>query len=139
MSSQQQTMPRPMMAATEIPSPQGTANVVPDQNQQGHICAQGGASRPDGSHATTVYARIYSGQLSPGSGTVPSTPPADATSTNPQSYNWSFASVPGAAYGTTQPLPWNTLVIWAEFADGTYDMAFTPFQGQQATTTDCGT
>jgi hypothetical protein len=88
-----------------------------------------------------VYAKIYAGQVNPNDPTVPNSPPADATTALPQGTNWTFASVPGAAYAAASPYPWSTLVVWAQFQDPTnpYDRSFTQFQGMQSTTTDCGT
>jgi hypothetical protein len=138
---QQQVKVRPLSVTTNIPLDGGTAQVVPQQNQQGYICARGSASRPaSGSpDPVQVYAKIYAGHLGPND--VPTTPPADATQVTPVRTSWSFSSIPGAAYAAADPYPWSTLVVWAQFQDSTnpYDRTLTQFQGLQATTTDCGT
>ncbi len=139
-----QQVPQSLAASgVQVPMPGGTAQVVPEQNQLGKICAQGTASRPMGNPAnpTMVYAMIYANQqLNPGDPNVPGAPPGGAASMQPNGQNWSFARVSGAAYGNGGNEPWNTLVIWARYQDpnNPYDLLFAQFQGLQANMTDCG-
>ena len=143
MKQQQQSRPRAFLVDPQLPVAGGIAQVVPEGDQQGRICAEGTASRQDGNapDPVMVFARIYPGQVNAGDPTVPDAPPGDAVMTPPAGQDWTFARVPGAAYAAGPPLPWSTLVVWAQFQDPTnpYDRAFTPFQGLQAAATDCGT
>jgi hypothetical protein len=129
----------------QVPVLNQPAHVVPNQGQQGpgHICAQGTASRPmSGSpNPLRVYALIFAGQLGPGSAGVPLTPPPGTLSVVPAGQNYFFPNIPGAICTLNAPLPWNTLVLWAEFNDpgNQFDRSFVPFLGQSANATDCGT
>ena len=138
--SLQVASPTPQLATSQNPINGGNANVVPEQNQLGRICAYGTAVSSDGnnSNPSAVYGAIYTGQHLPGDAGIPTSPPQGTHAAQLMSQNWYFQRLSGAAYGSNGNYPWNTLVIWAQYLDGSQDMSFIQFRGVQAQLTDCG-
>src|SRR5262245_44872169 len=100
------------------------------------ICACGSAT-PGRAAVQTVYAVVYPNVNKPPD-QIPNTPAgvAGVVSTTPSGGSWSLPSVPAPACSAA-PGSQNTLVVWVEYADGTYDHTYTYFLGVTSTQTEC--
>jgi hypothetical protein len=122
------------LLALVVSLPNGTANVLVQPGAtNGSICAKGTGAIKGGVLANYVYARVYTGNVTPAPNPPPGTP---ATVPFGPAGNWEFLALPGANCNAGGTAP-NTLVTWTDFGGPGYEVLATPFTGKCSNRTDC--